>query len=391
MKKAMPIAVLLAPMGRFPVAGIGWQVLSYLEGLRRLGYEAYLIEDTGDWPYDPDQNSLTGDPSYAVNHIGRVMAWAGFSSSWAYRSAAKGGQLYGLSERKLETVLASADVLINLTGATVLREEHLSIPVRIYLETDPVSPQVEIAQGRRFTIDFLGAHTHHFTYGENIGRPGCPVPTDLYSYQPTRQPVVLDWWPSQPLPKATRRRFTTVAQWKQTYRDIEWKGETYSWSKDVEFLKFLELPRMTSRDIELELALVADEDAVALLSDHGWAVIDGLSVSKDLFSYRNYIFDSSGEFSVAKDQNVRFNSGWFSDRSACYLACGKPVLMQDTGFGEVLPTGTGLFAFRTLDDILAALDSIESDSEKHSEAATEIANEYFRAEVVLQRLLEGSA
>jgi hypothetical protein len=372
-------------MGRTPFAGVAWQVLHYLEGFRRLGCDVYYVEDTGDWPYDPEQNTITDDCRYTVNYIARLVDWCGLSGRWAYRAAAQDNRVYGLSGSELAALLRRADALVNLTGATLLREEHLRVPVRVYLETDPVMPQVEVAQGRPFTIDLLAAHTHHFTYGENFGAPDCGVPVERFRYYPTRQPVVLDWWESPPAPPGQPGRFTTIASWKQSGKDLEWNGETYTWSKHHEFLKVLDLPRRIGWPLELALAC-GDGEAIALLESNGWRVVDALALSGDIAPYRDYVRGSAGEFTVAKDQNIRLRSGWFSDRSACYLAAGKPVITQDTGFGNVLPTGKGLFAFRTMGDALAALDAIAGDYAGHSRAAREIAAEYFAAEKVLGRL-----
>jgi hypothetical protein len=377
-------------MGRTPFAGVGWQVLHYLEGLRRLGCRVHYVEDTGDWPYDPEQNSITDDCRYTTDYIGRLMCWCGLSDCWAYRAAAQGGRLLGPAATRVDELLARADVLINLTGATVLREEHLRVPVRIFLETDPVRPEIEVAQGHQFTIDLLSSHTHHFTFGENFGAPDCGVPLGRFAYRPTRQPVVLEWWHRSGAAPRSRRadnRFTTVASWKQSGKDAEWRGETYTWSKHHEFLKILDLPFRAGRSFELALACDDDED-LQLLAEHGWRVVDALALSKDPLPYRDFILGSRGEFTVAKDQNIRLRSGWFSDRSACYLAAGKPVITQDTGFGNVLPTGRGLFRFRTIDDVLTALDAIESNYEAHSRAAWDVAAEYFDAERVVGRLLE---
>ncbi|HMF14645.1 MAG TPA: hypothetical protein VKE94_20155, partial [Gemmataceae bacterium] len=270
-------------------------------------------------------------------------------------------------------------------GATVLREEHCRVPIRIYLETDPVLPQVEVAQGRQFTIELLGAHTHHFTFGENLGAADCGVPVGRFEYQPTRQPIILDWWPKAD--QATRCAFTTIANWQQSGKDLEWNGEKYSWSKHYEFLKFIDLPKRTKVPIELALAC-EDAAALRLLAAHSWRIVDAIPLSRDILPYRDYILGSRGEFTVAKDQNIRLRSGWFSDRSACYLAAGKPVITQDTGFGNILPTGQGLFAFHTIDDILRALDRATADYQGQARAAKEIVAEFFAAERVLASLLE---
>jgi hypothetical protein len=371
-------------MGRTPFAGVAWQALHYLEGFRRLGCDVYYVEDTGDWPYDPEQNTITDDCRYTLGYIGRMMRWCGLPQRWAYRSEAQGGKYFGPAGECMTSLLARAEVLVNLTGATVLREEHLRVPVRVYLETDPVLPQIEVALGRCFTIDLLAAHTHHFSYGENLGAPDCDVPVVRFRYRPTRQPIVLDWWRGESLPPAAC--FTSVASWEQSGKDIEWQGERYLWSKHHEFLKFLDVPARTGARFELALAC-DDEGTKRLLRSHGWSVIDALALSKDILTYRNYLLKSRGEFTVAKDQNIRLRSGWFSDRSACYLAAGRPVVTQDTAFGAALPTGEGLFAFNTMEEIEAALDAILSDPERHQRAAQAIAEEYFRAETVLGKLL----
>src|SRR5215831_7730759 len=322
--------VVLGMMGRTPFAGVAWQVLQYLEGLRRLGHDVYYVEDTETWPYDAEQNTVTDDCGYTLRYIARLMTWWGEPDRWAYRSGVD-GQTFGLSQTQVSDVLGSADALINLTGATVLREEHCRVPIRIYLETDPVLPQVEVAQGRQFTIELLRAHTHHFTFGENLGAADCGVPLGPFEYQPTRQPIILDWWPD-PEP-TTGSAFTTVANWRQSSKDLEWNGEKYSWSKHHEFLKFIDLPKRTNVPIELALAC-EDAAALRLLAAHSWRIVDAIPLSRDILPYRDYILGSRGEFTVAKDQNIRLRSGWFSDRSACYLSAGKPVVTQDTAFGN---------------------------------------------------------
>ena len=377
--------VILGMMGRTPFAGVAWQVLHYLEGLRRLGYDVAYVEDTDDWPYDPEQNSVTDDCTYTINYLGRLMAWCGLGERWAYRAAAQEGRYFGPLAERAERLFEEADALVNLTGATVLRDAHLRVPVRVYLETDPVLPQIEVAQGRRFTIDLLAAHTHHFTYGENLGAPDCRVPLGRFAYRPTRQPVVLDWWAPPAGPPPAGAPFTTVASWEQSGKDIEWEGQTYFWSKHREFLKLLDLPRRTRQSLELALAC-GDAQALELLRANGWRVVDALALSKDVLPYRDYFFGSAGELTVAKDQNIRLRSGWFSDRSACYLAAGRPVITQDTGFGNALPTGRGLFAFRTMEDVLAALDAVRTNYGRHSRAAREVAAEHFAAEKVLGKL-----
>jgi hypothetical protein len=392
MSKRLRIIV-LGTMGRIPFAGMAWEALHYVEGFRRLGHDVYYIEDSLDWPYDPEQDTLTDDPRYTVNHIARVMSWCGLSDRWAYRFQPQDGRIFGLSESEFKRVFERADVLVNWGAGTILRDEHLLVPARVCLETDPGLPEIEVAKGDQGTIEMLRAHTHYFTWAENLGKPGCGLPLGPFDFHPTRQPVILDWFaPSTFSPQNGNRRsaglrFTTVSSWKQSSNDIEWNGETYAWSKHHEFLRFIDLPSRTRHELELALAC-DDADALHLLTSKGWRVIDALKLTKDFLPYRDYILSSDGEFTVAKDQNVRLRSGWFSERSAFYLTSGKPVITQDTGFGRVLPTGEGLFAFNNMEEVVSAFEAVQSDYERHSRAARRIAEDYFRAEDVLGKLIE---
>jgi hypothetical protein len=376
-----PRIVVMGMLGANPFAGIAWQVLHYLEGLRRLGCEVVYIEDTQAWPYDPERNAIVSDAGYAASYLQRVIGRL-TGVRWAYVPPA--GEPLGLSQLELKRELDGADALLNLSGATVLRELHLRVPVRVYLETDPVLPQIEIDQGRQFTIELLAAHTHHFSFGEKLGDEDCPVPVGRFRYRPTRQPVILDWWSPEPGPG---EHFTTVTNWRQTAKDVTWRGERWFWSKDREFERFVDLPDRSGR--RLALALACDDEAVLVrMRAHGWELHDAVALTRSIDDYRSFLAGSRAEFTVAKDQNVRLRSGWFSDRSACYLAYGRPVITQDTGFGDVLPTGEGLFAFTTMQDILAAMDEIDSDYDRHRRAARTIAEEHFAAERVLGALLE---
>ncbi len=388
--------IILGAMGRIPFAGMAWEALHYIEGFRRLGHDVYYVEDTWDWPYySPEQTKVANACQATADYIGRMMTWCGLPDHWAYRATAQKGRIYGLSESQFARVFEQADALINLTGSTILHEEHLRVPVRIYLQTDPGAGEILAAKGDRETTRMLEAHTHFFNFAENLGAADCRLPAGQFPYALTRQPIVLDWFT---LPLYARSsngngslaggclRFTTVGNWKQTGNDIEWNGEVYTWSKHTEFLKFIELPRRIGQPIELALAS-ASKKATRLLLAHGWRVVDAYPLTTDIRPYRDYIFGSDGEFTVAKDQNVRLRTGWFSERSASYLTAGKPVITQDTGFGRVLPTGEGLFAFNTMKDIVAAFEAIRSDYARHSRAARAIAEEYFRAEAVLGKFI----
>lgn len=372
--------------GAMPFAGVGWQVAQYVEGFRRLGHDVFYLEDTQRWPYDPEAETICDDAGGAVAYVAALMRRCQLPERWAYVDVAENEQVRGTSRGELDRVLAQADVLVNISGVTLLREEHLRIPVRIYLETDPVLPQIEVAQGRQFTIDLMAAHTHHFTYGLNFGAEDCTVPLGSFHYQPTVPPVVLDWWAEAAAGLPRSRTFTTVANWKQTEKDIEWQGRRLTWSKDVQFRKVLDLPPRVAVPLELALAL-DDEEILASLRAAGWSVRSAGPLSKDMDAYREYLLSSAGEFSVAKEQYAALRSGWFSDRTASYLACGRPAIVQSTGFEATIPTGQGLFAFDDADEAVAAFETLLSDYPHHARAARELAEEHLRVETVLQQML----
>jgi hypothetical protein len=372
-------------MGRCPFGGQTWLYLNWLRGLHRLGHEVWYVEDDTVWPYDPEQNAVTDDCSYAVRHVARSMERIGLAGRWAFRLADRPGACWGKTAQELDELYRSCDVLLNIVGATDLREEHLAAPFRVYLECDPVIAELRLAQGDAHTRTAFAHHQVLVTYGENYGAPDCGVPLNGLSYLKTRQPMDLELWPMAWDPAC--RFFTTIGNWKQEGSDVTYAGQTYRWSKHHEWEKFLELPRRTSQPFEAALKIDDPADR-ARLEAHGWQIVSPLPMSLDIFdAYPGYFRQSRAEWTVAKDQNVRLRSGWFSERDACYLACGKPVVAQDTGFGKVLPTGAGLFAFTTMDEALAAIEAINSDYRRHCLAARALAEEYFDAGRVAARLL----
>ena len=225
-----------------------------------------------------------------------------------------------------------------------------------------------------------------FTFGEGLDAPDGGVPIEKFRWLPTRQPVALELWDNPHRPNS-RAAYNTITTWHNQGKDIVWRGDTWYWTKDREFEKFLDLPRHRPA-VEFELAATVDEKVQRRLRGHGWRQIPSLDISRDIDRYRDYIRQSRGEFTVARDQYVRPRTGWFSDRSACYLAAGRPVITQETGFSRFFPTGKGLFGFQTMDDILKAVDAIQSDYEGNCRAARELAAEYFAAEKVVGSLMQ---
>jgi GT2 family glycosyltransferase len=384
--KRRPKIVLLGMMTKMPVAGVVWQNLHYLLGFERLGYEAYYVETHARTPSMLMSHEDDDGSALAAEFIAAIMRRFGLADRWAFKALHDDGRCFGMSEVQLERLYGSAELLVNLHGGTMPLPELSAGGRLVYLETDPVQLQLELKHGVQETVDFLEPHSAFFTFAENWGNPDCGLPEhDRFRFVPTRQPVVVDFWPDRsPQPADV---FTTIGNWRQDWRDVTYKGERYTWSKHLEFLKYLELPELTGEAFELALSS-ADAGERKMLAERGWRVRDGLEVSRGIDTYRDYIGASRGEFTVAKDQNVRLRTGWFSDRSATYLASGRPVVTQDTGFGSVLPTGEGLFGFDSLEAAVEAVREIDADYARHASAAREIAREHFSHEIVLGAMLD---
>jgi hypothetical protein len=368
----------------YPLAGVTYQFLHYLIGLRQLGWDVYYVEDSGRWVYDPVARNITGDATHNVTQVQRALEAHGFAGKWAFRGAYPGGSCFGMSERQILDLYRDAEVLLNVTGAQEIRDEHRVIKRRIYVESDPFALQVKLANGDAAVREMLDAHDAWFTFGENVGADDCSVPTDRL-WRATRQPVAVELWAPESIGQPAES-YNTVTTWHNEGKDVVYRGERYYWTKDREFTKYLGLAAARPKQ-RFELATDADAQNRAMLEASGFSVAEAVSISADPAKYRDYIRGARAEFTVARDQYVRPHTGWFSDRSACYLGAGRPVITEETGFGKTLPTGKGLFAFRTLDDVLAAVDAIERDYAGHCRAALEIAREYFAADRVVGRLM----
>jgi hypothetical protein len=377
-----PVLV-LGLVGQYPMAGVAWQAVHHLVGLQSLGWDVYYVEDSGAAPYDPRTGGRTDDCSGAVRWVGEVMRHFGFESRWAYRDLVRGAT-HGLPAARLDALYGEAAAILNLCGATAPREEHRRGPRLLYVETDPVHEQIQVARGSAASIEFLAAHDVLFTYGENLGAPDCPVPLERFTWRPTRPPVVPELWETAGPPATTC--FTSIASWESRGKDVAWEGVTWRWTKHENFLAVLDLPGRVPQRLRLAMD-PADPAVSARLTDAGWELVDPVPISSDLDAYRRFVTDSRGEFTVAKDIYVRPRSGWFSDRSVCYLAAGRPVVTQDTGFGRFVPTGQGLLAWSTPEEAADALARVEADWPAHAAAARRIAVEHFAAGRVLGRLL----
>ena len=375
--------VVLGYIVRGPIGGMTWHYLNYVVGLARLGHDVLFVEDSDDYEscYDPERHIVSSDPSYGLLYIQEIFDRVGLTDKWAYFDSHT-SQWYGRTKSDIEAFRSSADILLNISGINPVRDWMSKIPVRVLIDTDPAFTQIKhltdpVAHTR------AAAHTHYYTFGENISATECTIPDDGFPWRPTRQPVALDLWDCKNIP-SDDGRFTTVMQW-DSYDTLEYDGRVFG-MKSLSFKPYFKLPK--DANARLELALGSPDAPRDDLRNGGWLITDPLSVSKTPWTYQTYIHDSMGEFAFAKQGYVETQSGWFSERSACYLASGRPVILQDTGFSRTLPVDAGLFAFTSRDEALSRIDACVHDISKQSKAAIDVAREYFDSSKVLTQLIE---
>jgi hypothetical protein len=373
-------------LSRYPVvAGSVWHRLHYLLGLRKLGHDVYFVEEVGPgWCVD-----ASGRPCPFEQSLQRAIFRDTLERFGLFERACqvynRGEATFGLSARDLTAVARDADLLLNMSGHVrselILENERR----RVYEDHDPVYTQLWCAAYGE-DLNFA-AHDVFFTRGTNIGTPLSPIPDCGLTWHPILPPVVPDYWPSQPPPADAR--FTTVASWGG-YSDLQFRGEWYR-SKHAEFQQFAELPRKAG--VELEVVVKRrpdDEEARRMLRDGGWRLAEAGEVA-DLSAYQTFIGRSRGEIGIAKHAYVKGRSGWFSERAAHYLASGRPVLHQSTGFERHLPAGCGVLSFSTVEEAAARIEEVNRDYGRHCRAARELAAEYLDYRKVLPAILDAAA
>ena len=374
--------MVLGYLVRGPLGGMAWHHLQYLLGLRALGHDVWFVEDSDDDPscYRPDTDETTTDPSYGLAFAAWTLERLGFGRRWSYFDA-HAGRWRGPGADGAVALCTSADVILDLSGVTPARPWLLEAPTRVLVDTDPAVTQIRhltdpAARERAAT------HTHFFTFAENVGRSGCTVPDDGFPWMPTRQPVVLDQWPVTPGDPA--RPLTTVMQW-QAHPPLDHGGRRLGSKRETFLSGYLDLPARVST--RLELAVGSPSAPRDLLRRNGWSVLDPRGPSRDPWTFQEYVRHSAGEWSVASEAYVATCSGWFSERSTSYLASGRPVVVQDTGFSKWLPSGLGVLPFRTPDEAAAGIADVLGRYGAHCRAAREVAAESFDASRVLANLL----
>jgi len=360
-------------IARYPFGGVTWCSLMYLLGLRALGHDVFYIEDTGECIYDPEQNTISTDPSYGTRYIRQALEPFDFGDRWSFVNY--DGGYHGASREAVHRFCADADLFVNLSGGSWFwRDEYARIPHRVFIDSDPVFTQLSLDKREEWYVKFFEGFTRLFTFGMNIGTPGCPVPTGGFDWRPTRQPVVTELWRTL---MPARDVFTSV----MTLRNSSFPG--VDGHKDREFPRFLEIPAHVTQ--RFEMAVNGPHD---LMREHGWNPIDAMSVSRSLWDYRDFVQGSRAEFGIAKHAYVAYRSGWFSDRTACYLAAGRPAIVQDTGWSAHLPAGNGLLSFSTVEEAIDGLSRVDRDYDCHARRAGEVGFEYFDSSRVLPPLIE---
>ncbi|MDQ1455026.1 MAG: hypothetical protein QOH28_646 [Actinomycetota bacterium] len=363
--------------------GHAWVFLQYLLGFRRLGYDVLFVDRLEtEWCADDDARRRSAEQTRNIAYLERAMSAIGTPIPYAVLCDG-GTRVIGMERDELIDRMRRSVMLLDVMG--FLDDDELldAAPLRVFLDVDPGFPQMWRALG---WADLFTRHDAYVTIGANIGRSDCRIPTGGVDWLTTRPPVVLEHWPAA-RDDASTAAITTVAAWRGPFSSIEYEGETYG-LRAHQFRRFSALPRRTDASFELALDIdPADERDRDLLLGDGWALAEPRDVAADVGSYRSYVQRSRAELMIAKGMYVQARSGWFSDRSACYLASGRPVLAQDTGLRDRYPLGAGLLTFSTLEEAVVAVERLDRGYAHHAVAARRIAEEYFDSDRVLGLLL----
>lgn len=374
--------VVLGYIVRGPLGGFAWHHLQYVMGLKDLGHDVYFAEDSDDYEacYNPSDDTTTSDPGYGLRFAQAAFEHVGLGDRWAYYDAHT-SQWLGPCRGRMADISSSADIILNVSGVNPLRSWHEKADIRVLIDTDPAFMQIRHLTNRAAQA-LAEAHNSYFSFGENVGLPQSGIPVDGFDWQPTRQPIVLSAWRTTPGPAVGK--FTTVMQW-DSYPMREFNGQKYGLKSDS-FTSYLNLPGHVGQIFELALgSRTAPKD---LLRSRGWAVIDPRGPSKNPVTYQRYIRRSKAEFSVAKHGYTVSRSGWFSERSAAYLASGRPVITQDTGFTDWLKAPGGVLPFTSAEMAVENIRDVLRNYEQHCRSAREVAEEYFDSRKVLASLIE---
>jgi hypothetical protein len=353
--------------------GHAWALLGYLLGFRALGHEVLFLDRLS-----AETVPAAAERERCVRWLDAVMEGAGLSRSY---SLFTDGEAIGVPRREAIEWVAGADLLLDVMGFIDDEDILAASPRNVFLDIDPGFGQMWCELGLH---DAFAGYDAHVTVGERIGEPDCLVPTCGIEWVTSPHPILSEQWPAaEPGP-----HFTSVGSWRGPYDAVEFEGRRFG-LRAHELRKLIALPALVEPELELALDIdPADAADLRALGENGWRLADPAAVAADPGSYRRFIQGSRGELMVAKGMYVEARSGWFSERSLAYLASGRPVVAQDTGFAERYPVGEGLIAFADIEGARAGIEAVQADWERHSQAARELAAEHFGARRVLGRLLE---
>jgi len=379
-------------VGLFPVGGVAWDYLQYMVGFSKLRHDVYYYEDTWRWPYHPIENQYTPDGEYSAKYIKNFFELYApeLISKWHYLHMKE--KSFGMKRDEFNEVAMAADLFINISGASFIPDNLSGCCIKVFIDTDPGYNQIMLSERFPWSAnierwcEIVDEHDEHFTYAENIHSEDCLIPKLDFKWKTTRMPIVMDFWKPLAHDLASENApWTTVMTWNDFKGKLIYNGVEYK-SKGSEFDKIIKLPLYISKPILIAVGGV--NSPIKLLEYYGWNVKDGPKTTLTPKLYQDFIAGSRGEISIAKHVYVAMRSGWFSCRSACYLAAGHPVVVQDTGFSSVLPVGEGILPFSTIEEAVEAIHDVNGNHPKHSKAAREIAGEYFDSDKVLTRLIE---
>lgn len=384
-------AVVTGMIATYGLGGVAWDYGQYALGLEHLGFEVYYLEDTGvpAYSYNPATGEYFEDPTDGIRFLQSSLAMLSPDLARRWHVRAVDDRTFGMSALDIAEIVADADLFLNVSGSCILRDNYRRCRRKVFIDTDPgwnhfvIFPRWDRKPASERALGFR-AHDTFFTYAQRIGREDCPLPEFGLDWHATRPPVVLGNWQAKP----SGAHWTTVMSWSNYPDPLEHNGVTYG-GKELEFEKIEEVPARSTSTFEVAINAV-DRDALRdRWQSFGWSVVDANPKSRTARAYRDYIERSRGEFSVTKNVYTATRSGWFSCRSVCYLAAGLPVVLQETGFSEVMPTGSGVLPFASAEDALNAIALVESDYLTHQQSARELARDFFDAETVLSDILDG--
>ncbi|MGD0542633.1 MAG: glycosyltransferase family 1 protein [Tepidisphaeraceae bacterium] len=379
-------------VGQFPLGGVAWDYFHYVLGLDSLGHDVYYHEDTWVWPFNPILRYATDDPAYTVDFLRDFFRLHAphLEKKWHYVLFHE--KHFGMSKEEFRRIAQSADIFLNVSGACFVPEELGPGCVKVFLDTDPGYNQIMLSEKFAWSQNIerwcalVANHDRHLTYAENIHGDDCLVPRMQFDWRPTRCVVTLPQWSSArevtPAPDAP---MTTVMTWDWFGGPLKYGGVEY-FAKVGEFEKFLELPRLVRTP--LELALNGMKAPLARLEKAGWRLADAHERTLTPQSYQEFIARSAGEWSVAKNVYVATRSGWFSCRTACYLAAARPAVVQETGWSRFIPGGRGVIPFSTMEEAIAGIEAVAADPAGQRNAAYEIAREYLAPDRVLPAMID---